>query len=91
MNPTMTVKTMVMIDNVRLISHKEIVRIAGNNKFTSILPLLEWSTILNIIPITLRIAIVINIISFFHKYKQKKDNFRYPSKLLFLIISPIIP
>lgn len=79
MNATMIVKTIVRIDKVRLISHKEIVRIAGNNKFTSILPLFEWSMKLNIIPIVLRIAIVINIISFSHKYKQKKGNFYYLS------------
>ena len=63
MNATMTVKTIVRIDNIRLISHKEIVRITGNNKFISILPFLEWSMILNVIPIILRIAIVINIFS----------------------------
>ena len=72
MNATMIVKTIVRIDKVRLIPHKEIVRIAGNNKFTSILPLFEWSMKLNTIPTILKIAIVINIFSFLRKQTKKE-------------------
>ena len=67
MKPTINVKTMVTIANVRLTFHNEIDSIAGNNRFTSILPLLEWSMILNIIPRVLKIEIVINILFNFHQ------------------------